>query len=105
MNLWIVILIAGLLTVAIRASLIFLFGKIEMPAWLQRCLKYVPPAVLSALILPEIFVREGVLNLSPLNPRLISALLAGLVAWRTKNVVLTLLAGMAGLIIVQLIFR
>ncbi len=32
---------------------------------------------------------------TPLNPRLISVLIAGVVAWRSKNMVYTLLAGMA----------
>ena len=41
------------------------------------------------------------MNVSPLNPRLLAGIIAALVAWRTRNTMLTILAGMAALWIVQ----
>lgn len=104
MTLWLVIIVAGLLTFATRLSFIALFGQMIVPAWVTRALRYVPPAVLSAIIFPELFIREGVLNLSPANPRLVAGLLAAFVAWRTKNIVLTILVGMGVLLTLQAIF-
>jgi branched-subunit amino acid transport protein len=47
------------------------------------------------------FLNDGVLNLSPGNARLLSGLLAIFIAWRTKNVTLTIVVGMLALWILQ----
>lgn len=87
--------IAGLLTFGIRLSFIALLGKVELPPVLTRALRFVPPAVLSAIILPEVLVRDGALDLHPGNVRIVAGVLAAAVAWRTRNVVLTIAVGMA----------
>jgi branched-subunit amino acid transport protein len=104
MNIWLILIATGLITYGIRLSLIVLYGKQEMPARLQQTLRYVPPAVLSAIIFPEVLLPGGVLNLSLGNPRLLAAALAALVAWRTKNVVLTIVVGMGMLLVLQRLF-
>ena len=101
MNLWLVIVIAGLLTFAIRLSFIFLLDRINVPVWFRQALRFVPVAVLSAIILPELASRNGVVDFSLRNPQLLSGALAVLVAWRTKNVILTIAAGMAALMLFQ----
>jgi len=88
---------AGLVTFAIRLSFIALLGRVELPALLTRSLRFVPPAVLSAIILPELLVKDGALDLRPGNVRLIAGVVAAVVAWRTRNVVLTIAVGMAAL--------
>jgi branched-subunit amino acid transport protein len=40
----------------------------------------------------------------PANPRLLAGALAAGVAWRTKNVILTIAIGMAALIMMQSLF-
>lgn len=93
--------VAGLVTFAIRLSFIALLGRVEVPPLLTRALRFVPAAVLSAIIVPELVVREGAPDLSPLNPRLLAGLLAALVAWRTRSVVVTIAAGMVALWVLQ----
>jgi branched-subunit amino acid transport protein len=100
-NVWLIMLLAGILTYAIRLSFILFYGKKSMPARLQQGLRFVPPAVLSAIIFPELLMREGELDLSFGNPRLLAGILAALVAWRTKNVILTIVAGMVVLLLLQ----
>ena len=104
MNIWLVMLIGGLLTFGMRFSLIFLFGRFEVPTTMRKALHYVPPAVLSAIIFPELLYSSGSLNLSLNNTRLIAGIIATLVAWYTKNTLLTILAGMAALLILQLFY-
>ena len=104
MNIWLVMLIGGLLTCGMRFSLIFLFGRFEVPSTMRKALHYVPPAVLSAIIFPELLYSSGSLNLSLNNTRLIAGIIAILVAWYTKNTLLTILAGMAALLILQLFY-
>ena len=49
----------GAITYGIRLSFILLWGKITLPPALQRSLRFVPPAVLSAIIFPEILRHGG----------------------------------------------
>lgn len=103
-SLWITIIIAGLITYAIRLSFIMFFGKKEMPTWLRRSLRLVPPAVLSAIIFPALFISDGQIYISLANDRLVAGCLAILVAWRTRSALWTLLVGMAALWILQFFF-
>jgi branched-subunit amino acid transport protein len=101
MSIWLTIIIAGLLTYATRLSFIYLHGKVSIPDTLKRALRFVPPAVFTAIFLPELLVTEGMLNVSLGNGRLIAGLLAIVVAWRTKNVILTIVVGMLTLWVLQ----
>jgi branched-subunit amino acid transport protein len=97
--------VAGLVTFGIRLSFIALLGKVELPPVLTRALRFVPPAVLSAIILPEVLVRDGAVDLHPGNARLLAGVFAALVAWRTRNVLLTIAVGMAALWTAQAFLR
>ena len=101
--LWITIIIIGLLTLGIRLSFIVFMGKMRVSPIAQQALRFVPVAVLSALIAPALFFPSGSLNISLSNIRLIAGILAILVAWRTKNVLLTIFTGMACLLILQVV--
>ena len=104
MTIWLTILLAGLATYTTRLSFIQVYGRRQIPAWIARSLRFVPPAVLTAIIFPELLMQDGGLNISIGNFRLLAGIVATLVAWRTKNVMLTVLAGMAVLWTLQLIF-
>ena len=105
MNIWIPILVAGLLTYATRLSFIVLLGRIELSPRFVRALKYVPPAVLSAIVFPELLLHSGRLDFSFGNFRLLAGVLAALVAWRTRSVLLPIAAGMAALLLLQALFQ
>ena len=104
MNIWLVMLLGGLLTFGMRLSFIYLFGRFEVPETMRRALRFVPPAVLSALVFPELLMPSGHVDLSWTNFRLLAGLVAVLVAWQTRNTLLTILAGIAILLILQLAF-
>jgi branched-subunit amino acid transport protein len=104
MTLWVVFLLVGFLTYAIRLSFVLVQGRVTMPSWIQRALRFVPIAVLSALIAPELFNPGGTLDVSLGNARLLAGLLAIGVAWRTKRVGFTIGAGMAALLALQIFF-
>lgn len=101
MNIWLVMLLGGLLTFGIRFSLIYLFGRFEVPKMMRRALHYVPPAVFSAIVFPELFLNDGVLHLAFDNTRLIAGLSAILVAWFRRNTLITIIAGMIALFALQ----
>jgi branched-subunit amino acid transport protein len=100
-NLWLVAIVAGLLTFALRLSFIMGQERIPMPALLQRALRFVPVAVLVALIVPELLLRSGAWSISFGNTRLLAGLIATGVAWFTRNVLLTIAAGMVALLLLQ----
>jgi len=104
-NIWFVLLLGGALTFGMRMSFIYLFGRFEIPAMVKQALRFVPPAVLSAIIAPELVMPNNTLDLSWNNYRLLAGLVAILVAWRTKNTLLTIVAGMVALLVLQFVFH
>ncbi len=102
---WLTIIIAGVLTYATRLSFIIFYGKIKMPALVEQTLKFVPPAVLTAIFFPELLLKNGVLYISLGNARLLAGTLSILVAWRTKNVTYTIVIGMLSLWILQFLIN
>ena len=103
--LWLTILGAGAVTFALRLSLIALLGRIRIPPSFGRALRFVPAAVLTAVVIPLLFYENGVLQFSLGNERLLAGLVAALIAWRTRNVLFTLGGGMATLWILQAIAK
>jgi len=100
-KIWLTILAAGLLTFLTRLSFFVLLDHWQPPDALRRGLRYVPPAVLSAIIFPELLMRNGTFDFSLVNFRLLAGLVAVLVGWRTRNIFLTIAAGMAVLYALQ----
>ncbi len=92
-----VLAVAGLLTFVTRLSFIALLGHAGVPPLLKRALRFVPPAVLSAIISMEVVVRDGAPALGAGNLRLVAAAVAALVAWVSRSVLLTVVVGMAAL--------
>lgn len=95
--LWAIILGGMLVTYATRLSFLVLVPHDRLPLPARRALRFVPPAVLAAIILPELTRPAGTLDLTIGNVRLIAGVLAALVAWRFKNTWLTIAAGMIAL--------
>jgi branched-subunit amino acid transport protein len=97
LNIWLAMLVIGAITFTYRWSFIFLFERLSPPDWLRRALRFVPVAALTAIIAPELMIANGALNLNPFNIRLIAGVIAALVAYRTRNVLLTIIVGMLAL--------
>jgi branched-subunit amino acid transport protein len=101
--LWLTIVVAGAVALALRLSFIALLGRIEMPRLLGRALRFVPAATLTALVIPSLFYEDDVLQVALGNERLLAGLVAALIAWRTRSVLFTLGAGMVALWTLQAI--
>jgi branched-subunit amino acid transport protein len=97
---WATIVLAGIGTFAMRASFIAAADRLAyVPPRVQRLLRQIPPAALASLVLPALVRPEGHLDLT--HPRFIAGIAAGLVAWRTKNVLATLVVGMGLVVLLQ----
>jgi branched-subunit amino acid transport protein len=96
-----IIVVAGAGTFLARLSFLALARDTKQRSLAQIALRFVPVAVLPALIIPSLFINEGALYLSLSNFRLLAGIVAIVVARFTKSILLTILAGMGSLWLLQ----
>ena len=85
----------ALVTFSIRYILLPFSGRIRLSPKVQRALGYVPPAVLTAIIVPMSLMPEGKgIQLSLTNPYLAGALATVAIGWVGKNLLVTIVGGM-----------
>jgi branched-subunit amino acid transport protein len=101
LKLWLVILAVGALNYLSRLSFIAAFGRRPMPAWLVRPLKFVPVAMLTALIVPMIVGAPMLGSAAWEQPKVAAAAMAAVVAYVTRSTPKTLAAGMVTLWLAQ----
>lgn len=94
---WLLIVGLAVSSFATRGAFILFLARLPIPAPVQRGLRFVPAAVFAALVVPDIAFAGGTLRLGFDNPKLLAALVAGPVAWRTRNTLATIVAGMGAL--------
>lgn len=92
---------AGLATWLIRLSFIAVEGRLQLPWWFRTALQFVPAAMLSALIAPDLLMQDGQLYLSPLNSRLVAGIAAVAIAAWIRSVGWTIAGGMAALLLME----
>ncbi len=97
-------LIGGMavVTFGIRYTLFAAAEQIRLPESLAQSLKYVPPAVLTAIIVPSVLMPAGTIDVSPQNAYLIAALVAFIVGWFRENLLLTIVSGMTAFFLWQI---
>jgi branched-subunit amino acid transport protein len=102
-----VVLIAGMaaVTFGVRYPVLALLGKVELPPLMLRALRYVPVAVLTAIIATSVLIpSENRIQIGLGNAYLVAAIIAALVSWRSKSLLLTIIIGMAAFFIWRMIF-
>ena len=97
MKLWIVIVSVGVLNYLSRLSFIAFFANRSMPPLMARALKFVPAAMLTALIVPMIVAAPSASAAVQLDARVPAAIVAAIVAYTVRGTIPTLVAGMATL--------
>jgi branched-subunit amino acid transport protein len=93
-TIWLTILGMALATLVVRAAPLLIMRG-ELPAWLGRWLAYVPVAVFTALALRPLVIGSGAAPQIALGAPLAAGAVGALVAWRSGNVLATIVAGMA----------
>ncbi|PWE27222.1 AzlD domain-containing protein [Pararhodobacter marinus] len=99
---WLIIIVLGVGTFALRFSFLGLLGSRPLPPWALRLLRYTPVAVLPGLIAPRVFLPpEGAT--SP-DPTLVATALVTLAlgVW-TKSAIWAMLSGALTLTVLTLI--
>lgn len=96
--------IIGFGTYLFRAISVNLGSRTAFPAGLKRWLTYVTPAVLGALIGPALFVSNHHAILTLRNPALLAAVLTVLAATLSRNLLLSVAAGVVSFACFSLVF-
>jgi branched-subunit amino acid transport protein len=66
-----------------------------MAPWIESSLKFIPPAVLTAITLPAVLLPKGDWQVSFSNPYLVSAIAATVAGILTRNLLATIAMGLA----------
>lgn len=92
-----VLMIGGMAiaTFSIRYLMFGASSRITLSPALLNALHYLPPVILTAIVVPEVLLSEGTLEISYLNARLVGAIAAIIVSKLTQNLLLTIVLGMA----------
>ncbi|MBI2276618.1 MAG: AzlD domain-containing protein [Dechloromonas sp.] len=95
-SLWLIFILIALATTLPRASFIVLGNRVALPSVLQRALRYAPAAALAAIVVPDVLVVGGAVEV--FNPKLAAAIAAVAAATLWRNPWLPFIAGMAVLL-------
>lgn len=103
MSIWLTFLGMFAVTYAARAIPLLLLRN-EPPPWLATWLRYVPPAVFTALIVPSVVTQtvDGARMLA-FGPALGAAVVGAIVAWHTENAILTVVIGMCAFWVIRMV--
>lgn len=83
-----------LVTYLPRMLPLVILSKVNIPPLVLRWLKFIPVAVLSALLGPEILMGQSGIDFSRNNIFLLAAVPSFLIAYKTKNLFYTVFTGM-----------
>ncbi|UYI49294.1 AzlD domain-containing protein [Vibrio natriegens] len=101
------IMLSILLMTALVFTSRYLFLEPKLPIRLgvrtQKILSYASPAVLTAIWAPIVFIPEGELGLSLQNPFFLAAIIAVLIAYLTKNVLMTTIVSMVTFLLLRVL--
>jgi branched-subunit amino acid transport protein len=94
---WMFGVIMGLSVVTMVARSFFFLSNQDwqLPHWAQRGLQYAPIAALSAVVVPEIVMSQGVLITTWQDARLFAAAAGILIYFAKRDVLMTIIGGMA----------
>lgn len=99
---WLVAVVGGLATFAIRAVFPALAGRLtQLPPLVTEALRMIPASALAALVIPALLRTDGAF--APLSARSLAGLLAAIVAFRTRNVIATIGVGMVAVVLLSLL--
>jgi branched-subunit amino acid transport protein len=89
--------VAGLvaLSVLTRSAFFLSDRPWRMPVWVERGLRYAPMAALAAVVLPEVLLQGGHWPQHWADARFVAAPVAALWAWWRKDMLGTIIVGMA----------
>ncbi|QJB56471.1 AzlD domain-containing protein [Pseudodesulfovibrio sp. zrk46] len=97
MKYWPMVLGIGIGTFIIRYSFILIIDRVTLSDEVRRMLRFIPASVLSALMVPAVLLHKNGVTTFAGWERVLAALVAIGVAWKTRNIMATIASGMVAL--------
>ena len=94
MNIWVSIIVAGIINYLTRLGSILIINPNRMGKKTKQLLTYVPSAVFPAIIFPGIFINDFGAFIEMNDPKIFGALVAIIVGYFSKNIIATISAGL-----------
>ncbi|WP_422446042.1 AzlD domain-containing protein [Thermoanaerobacterium sp. DL9XJH110] len=91
----------GIVTYLPRMIPAAVLSKRKIPELLIKFLSYIPAAVLSALFFPSVLMVDNKISISTSNTLLLTSLLTFPLAYKTRNMFLTVIAGMVIIVLLN----
>ena len=104
MTIWISIVIAGIINYLTRLGSILLIKPESLSESAKKILGYVPSAVFPAIIFPAVFFNETNTIVQITDPKIIGFFVAIVIGYISKNIILTIIAGLISYWIVIFLF-
>lgn len=99
-----IILGCALVTFIPRVLPLMLLSQMELPKWLIRWLKNVPVAVMAALLAQELLLSDNQFSIAENYLKLLAAIPAFLIAFFTKSLLGTVMAGVIVMMVLRFAF-
>lgn len=95
------LVLVGVGNVVLRGSALLFAERLrDVSPRTQAVLRMIPPATLAALVAPALLRPEG--TFAPLGPQALAGLVALVVAWRTRNLLATIIVGLVAVVVLGL---
>ena len=104
MNIWISIIVAGIINYLSRLGSVLLIKPERLNESTKKILGYVPSAVFPAIIFPAVFLNDTNTLVEFNNPKIIGFIVAVIIGYISKNIITTIIAGLVSYWIVIFLF-
>ncbi|CAM4393282.1 AzlD domain-containing protein [Paenibacillus tarimensis] len=99
---WLLLLGVSLVTLLPRVLPLVTLNRMQMPEWMLRFLRHIPVAVMAALLAQSLLTEGEELIPLSVNTNLIAFVPTAAVAFFTRSLLATVIAGIGSMLVIQL---
>lgn len=92
---WLTIILLTVATILTRSSFFLLGHAVKLPPRVQHALRYAPAAALAAIVVPDLVLANGAMQLTWANPKLMAGIGAAAFFLATRHLLGTIIVGMS----------
>ena len=104
MNIWISIIIAGIINYITRLGSVLLIKPERLNENTKKILSYVPSAVFPAIIFPAVFLNESNAIVQINDPKIIGFIVSIIIGYLSKSIITTIISGLLSYWLVIFLF-
>ena len=104
MNIWISIIIAGIINYLSRLGSVLLIKPERLNVNTKKILSYVPSAVFPAIIFPAVFLNESNAIVQINDPKIIGFIVSIIIGYLSKSIITTIISGLLSYWLVIFLF-